>query len=643
MLMHAMKISLLLLCAVAISANDRQAIKFDFGWRFELGDGSGISAKCPADVAKQFNKTKGRCSGLKQAPNYAASSPDACLAACCADSDCQMWQYTTNTTATKFPCWIGSCAGHLPHDRHEGWIGGMRKVGPTPPPAPPFVPAEANVSFDDSAWEIVDCPHDYIITIPYSPKANVKDGFFPRNNSWYRKHWSLPSDWYDDAVSHARTQKGEAPFALSIRFEGIYKVAMVYLNGKLVANYGDSSAGYTGFNVPIPLTSEYLNGLDGNKGENKNVIAIHVDGSYGTEHWYAGAGIYRHVWLEKTPLVNIAPNGVYAGYSISDSADIGPTVEVQNNGTAVASGCKVVCTLIAPEPTQHDYDHDYDHKHEQSSALTTLLMYQPQAQPITVTVAVPSLQPGSSTTVALPKVTVPQKELKLWSVKDPNLYTLTTTLTCDATTATTTTTTTTTTSSSSTITTVSNDGLNSSLGLRTFAWSHEDGLALNGERVKVRGFCHHDDFTAVGMAVPERVNLFRAQSLRGVGGNGWRMSHNSYRDTLYSTLDRLGVLVWDETRDLRQPQLPAFGQMVKEHRNHPSIMLWSFCNEGGLCICLYGCNCPIVQSFMYRWVWKRCKPYTGARVQDDGPHARSIPPCERQHAGCMGCAWRIAV
>ena len=71
------------------------------------------------------------------------------------------------------------------------------------------------------------------------------------------------------------------------------------------------------------------------------------------------------------------------------------------------------------------------------------------------------------------------------------------------------------------------------------------------------------------MAVPERINLFRAQALRSIGGNGWRMSHNSYRDTLYSVLDRVGILVWDETRDLRDFALPAFGQMVREHRNHP--------------------------------------------------------------------------
>jgi hypothetical protein len=343
----------------------------------------------------------------------------------------------------------------------------------------------------------------------------------------------------------------------------------------LVANYGDSSAAYTGFNVPIPLTSEYLNGLDGEGSpeDNKNVIAIHVDGSYGTEHWYAGAGIYRHVWLEKTPLVHIVPNGVYAGYSITDAATITPTVEVANNGTVDATGCTVTSTLLPPSPALNQ---------QQVHALTD------SAAPSTVTVTapVPRLKPGGSTIVTLPNVVVPQKELKLWSVKAPNLYTLTTTLTCASTASTT--------DATDTRIGSTTDATDTSIGLRTFAWSHDNGLALNGERVKVRGFCQHDDFTAVGMAVPERINLFRAQALRGVGGNGWRMSHNSYRNTLYSTLDRVGVLVWDETRDLREPQRPAFGQMVKEHRNHPSIMLWSFCNEGG---CSSGANHTLAQEF----------------------------------------------
>ena len=107
------------------------------------------------------------------------------------------------------------------------------------------------------------------------------------------------------------------------------------------------------------------------------------------------------------------------------------------------------------------------------------------------------------------------------------------------------------------------------------------------------------------MAVPERINLFRVQALRGVGGNGWRMSHNPYRDTLYDTMDRLGVMVWDETRDLEAPQLPAFGQMVRQHRNHPSIMVWSFCNEGG---CGSGSNHTLGSAFR-----KTAYDYDGTR------------------------------
>lgn len=113
----------------------------------------------------------------------------------------------------------------------------------------------------------------------------------------------------------------------------------------------------------------------------------------------------------------------------------------------------------------------------------------------------------------------------------------------------------------------------------------------------------------VGMAVAERTNLFRVQALRGVGGNGWRMSHNPYQGTLYDTMDRLGVLIWDETRDFKGPELPAFGRMVQEHRNHPSVMTWSFCNEGG---CNAGENHTLAAEFRkMAYEWDGTRPVTG--------------------------------
>ena len=53
-------------------------------------------------------------------------------------------------------------------------------------------------------------------------------------------------------------------------------------------------------------------------------------------------------------------------------------------------------------------------------------------------------------------------------------------------------------------------------------------VKLNDRDVHIRGFSHHSDFGAVGGAVPDRINVFRANALRSVGGNWWRTSHNPY-------------------------------------------------------------------------------------------------------------------
>ena len=83
---------------------------------------------------------------------------------------------------------------------------------------------------------------------------------------------------------------------------------------------------------------------------------------------------------------------------------------------------------------------------------------------------------------------------------------------------------------------------------------------------------------------PERIWLLRAQQSRGVGANSWRMSHNNYRGSVYDLTDALGIVVWDENRDLREMGLEAMDKMVRAHRHHPSIAVWSLCNEGGECI-----------------------------------------------------------
>ena len=63
-------------------------------------------------------------------------------------------------------------------------------------------------------------------------------------------------------------------------------------------------------------------------------------------------------------------------------------------------------------------------------------------------------------------------------------------------------------------------------------------LSRSPEHFKVRGFCDHNNFAVVGMAVPERINLFRAQASRAVGGNGRRTSHNPPDASMLDIYDR---------------------------------------------------------------------------------------------------------
>ena len=51
-------------------------------------------------------------------------------------------------------------------------------------------------AFNDSTWEAVDAPHDFIMYGAYDQAASLKHGYFPRNVSgWYRKQFTLPDNW----------------------------------------------------------------------------------------------------------------------------------------------------------------------------------------------------------------------------------------------------------------------------------------------------------------------------------------------------------------------------------------------------------------------------------------------------------------
>ena len=195
---------------------------------------------------------------------------------------------------------------------------------------------------------------------------------------------------------------------------------------------------------------------------------------------------------------------------------------------------------------------------------------------------------GHPTTATLKAPPLKLAAAELWSVARPYLYTLVARV------------------DHATSLTPAYDLVNTSIGVRGVVWDPA-GLLLNTQRIKMRGFCNHESFAGVGAAIPPRIDLFRVQQMRGVGGNAWRTSHNPPEPALLHVTDRLGVIVLDENRvfatatdcpggDGGDPNntcthgyIPMYagdpaadaGKLALRDRHHASVAWYSLCNEAG--------------------------------------------------------------
>ncbi|HET7116648.1 MAG TPA: glycoside hydrolase family 2 TIM barrel-domain containing protein, partial [Hanamia sp.] len=152
-----------------------------------------------------------------------------------------------------------------------------------------------NPKFNDSSWRTLNLPHDWAVELPfvYSPNFDVMahgykpvGGLFPETSiGWYRKTFFVA--------------KNDSSKKISIRFDGIYRDANIWLNGFFV---GNNMSGYSGIEYDVSDFVKY--------GE-ENTLVVRVDATQYEGWFYEGAGIYRHVWLIKTDKFHINPNELF--------------------------------------------------------------------------------------------------------------------------------------------------------------------------------------------------------------------------------------------------------------------------------------------------------------------------------------------
>ena len=370
---------------------------------------------------------------------------------------------------------------------------------------------------DTSGWQRVDIPHTWNIADTVDDTPGYRRGV-----SWYRKRLDLD-----------RSLAGKRVFLF---FEGVNQTADVFVNSK---SAGSHIGGYTAF--VFDITS--LVKLDG-----ANTIAVKVDNSLVNDippldaDFNMHGGIYRDVWV-------IAANETHI--KTTDMASSGIVIRTpqvsESSATVSVSGTLVNAASSASRV-------------EASSSIVN-------GSGQVVATARSSISVPSNGEQSFKHEDLRVSDPKLWSPDSPNLYIVRTVIR----------------QSGKDI-----DEVTEPLGFRWFRFDAKEGFFLNGKPLKLRGTNRHQDYKGLGNAVPDELHVRDLEIIKDTGFNFVRLAHYPQDPSVLAAADRLGLMLWEEIPVVNVVHISeAFNrnsetmlrEMIRQHRNHPSVVLWGYMNE----------------------------------------------------------------
>lgn len=383
--------------------------------------------------------------------------------------------------------------------------------------------------YDDGEWENIGLPHSF--SIPYFMSKDCYVGY-----GWYRKSFYISKD-----DLHKKS---------FLEFEGVFQDAEIFVNG---INVGRHIGGYTGFSVDI--TSALRAG--------KNLLAVRVNNIWrpdiaprAGEHVFSG-GIYRNVWLVTKEKSYIVWNGI----SVS-------TPELASNEGKSSS-------------VRIGVEFRNDNQHGNSYNIVARVIDN-EGKTVASASAEVFLVSGECKKVVLNTGMIHSP--KLWSNDTPSLYKVVSMLYNGEELV---------------------DSLTTTFGFRWVEWTKDRGFYLNGKHLYIRGVNVHQDQAGWGDAVTESAARRDVAMMKEAGFNMIRGSHYPHSSAFSRACDEMGMLLWSEApfwgiggfkhdgywnssaypvdsihaRNFEESALKQLEEMILIHRNHPSIIAWSMCNE----------------------------------------------------------------
>ena len=360
-----------------------------------------------------------------------------------------------------------------------------------------------------------------------------------------------PKDWYaydhrnpvGSYVTFFSAKKSDKDMRKILHFGGVHSAFYVWVNGRKVG-YSQNSMSPAEFDI-----TDYIQ-----EGENRLAVEVYrwSDGSYlEDQDFWRLSGIFRSVEIWSRPAQHIADYRLIAEPSRDyQSATVGATVTITNSAT------KPVKPLTARLTVEGTDTNGLPVRSVCSCATT-------------------ALSPHDTTTVAL---TAPLSHPLLWSAEKPNLY-------------------------QTTLELLSPGGqvietFRYHLGVKRVECVGEV-FKINGKNVKLRGVNRHDHHPVTGRYVDPATLELDVRLMKQANINFLRTSHYPQMPLLYELCDRYGIYVMDEANqeshgygyaneemghdpDWREAHVDRAVSLVQRDKNHPSIILWSLGNEGGI-------------------------------------------------------------
>lgn len=172
------------------------------------------------------------------------------------------------------------------------------------------------------------------------------------------------------------------------------------------------------------------------------------------------------------------------------------------------------------------------------------------------------------------EVTIYVPDAQLWSMDEPNLYTVTAKLQRNN---------------------EAVDEIYTNVGVRSFKVTPNEGFSINGVPTPLRGVSRHQDRVYEGNALTPEEHYEDAMLIKELGANTIRLAHYQHSQDFYDACDEIGFAVWAEIpfisvfkkgEGAHTHVMEEMKELIIQNYNHPSIMFWGISNEiliGGIC------------------------------------------------------------